>query len=68
MIETTTTADALGPMPGERRKRRATERPYQREAFQLYLKLRSIKRVADAGEGGTGVECQVPLGGAGRRV
>jgi hypothetical protein len=48
MIETTTTADALGPMPGERRKRRATERPYQREAFQLYPKLRNIKRVADA--------------------
>ena len=34
-------------MPGKLGKRRATEKPWHREALQLYLKDRSIKRVAD---------------------
>ena len=48
MNEPTTPPDSPGPMPGKLGKRRATEKPWHREALQLYLKDRSIKRVADA--------------------
>jgi hypothetical protein len=48
MNEHTTPPDPPWPTPGKLRKRRATEKPWHREAFQLYLKDRSIKRVADA--------------------
>jgi hypothetical protein len=48
MNEPTTPPDSPGPMPDKLEKRRATEKPWHREAFQLYLKLGTIELVAKA--------------------
>jgi hypothetical protein len=41
-------SDPSEPMPGKRHKRGATERPRHCDAFQLYLKLRTIRSVAQS--------------------
>ena len=48
MNEPTTPPESPGPLPGKLRKRRSTEKPCHHRALQLYLKDRSLKRVADA--------------------